>query len=168
MRWTRDELLKLEGPVTFDEDVSVDPSVFDGNVRINGAKDLHINGSGWLDDENDRFYCKVNVSGTMLLPDAITNEEIEVPFETDSDEIYSFVDTDEDGARIVTDEVIDLLPAVIDDILLEVPLEVTEADEDNLPEGDGWKVYTESAYEESRKDQIDPRLAKLRDFKSEN
>ena len=55
-------------------------------------------------------------------------------------ERYGTIETDEDGVRVVTDEVIDLLPAVTDDILLEVPLQVTVAAEGEYPEGDGWKV----------------------------
>ena len=140
MRWTRTELLKGSGHIDFEEDVEISDDVFAGMVLIHGVKDVQIWGSGYLDDENDRFYCQLNVTGTMIVPDSITDEEIEVSFETDSDEVFVFGDTDEDGARIVTDEVIDLLPAVIEDILLEVPLEVTDAAEDDLPEGDGWKV----------------------------
>lgn len=167
MRWTRTELLKGSGHIDFEEDVEISDDVFAGMVLIHGVKDVQIWGSGYLDDENDRFYCQLNVTGTMIVPDRITDEEIEVSFETDSDEVFVFGDTDEDGARIVTDEVIDLLPAVIEDILLEVPLEVTDAAEDDLPEGDGWKVYTEAEYEKSRSEQIDPRLAKLMEFKDE-
>ncbi len=159
MRWTRTELLKGSGHIDFEEDVEISDDVFAGMVLIHGVKDVQIWGSGYLDDEND--------TGTMIVPDSITDEEIEVSFETDSDEVFVFGDTDEDGARIVTDEVIDLLPAVIEDILLEVPLEVTDAAEDDLQEGDGWKVYTEAEYEKSRSEQIDPRLAKLMEFKDE-
>ena len=36
--------------------------------------------------------------------------------------------------------------------------------EDEYPEGDGWKVYSEAEYQESRKDRLDPRLAKLKQF----
>ena len=111
-----------------------------------------------------RFICDLHVEGVMICPDSITGEEIEVPFETESQEVYSFIETDEDGVRVVTDEVIDLLPAVIDDILLEVPLQVTVAAEGEYPEGDGWKVYSEAEYQESRKERLDPRLAKLKQF----
>ena len=133
MKWTRSELLRQSQKVTFDEDVEIDASVFAGSSRINAVKDVRVDGSGWLDDEADRFYAEIHITGTMLCPDAITGEEIEVPFETDSDEVYVFEDTDEDGARIVKDEVIELLPAVIEDILLEVPLQVTEAAEGEYP-----------------------------------
>ena len=167
MKWTRSELLRQSQKVTFDEDVNIDASAFEGNSRINSVKDVRVDGSGWLDDEADCFYAEIHVTGIMLCPDAITGEEIEVPFETDSDEVYVFEDTDEDGARIVKDEVIELLPAVIDDILLEVPLQVTNASEDDYPHGDGWAVITEEAYLRDRESRIDPRLAKLMEYKEE-
>jgi uncharacterized protein len=166
VKWTRSELLRQSQKVTFDEDVEIDASAFAGSSRINAVKDVRVDGSGWLDDEADRFYAEIHITGTMLCPDAITGEEIEVPFETDSDEVYVFEDTDEDGARIVKDEVIELLPAVIEDILLEVPLQVTEAAEGEYPEGDGWKIYSEAEYQKTLEDRIDPRLAILKEFDS--
>ncbi|MCR4950156.1 MAG: DUF177 domain-containing protein [Solobacterium sp.] len=167
MKWTKSQLLRQTQSVTFDEDIEIDASAFAGNSRINGVKDVHVYGTGHLDPNEDVFYADVYVEGTMLCPDAITGDEIEIPFETDSQEVYVFEETEEDGARVVTNEVIELLPAVIDDILLEVPLQVTEASEDEYPEGDGWKVYSEAEYQERQKDRLDPRLAVLKQFKDE-
>lgn len=167
MKWTRTQLLQNEQNITFDEDVKIEDDVFAKNALINAVKDVHVSGSGYLDDENDRFYVKMNVTGIMYCPDAITNEDVEVPLDTESSETYVFGETEDDSERVVTDEVIDLIPAVIDDILLEVPLQVTDTAEDEYPQGDGWKVYSEADYEQSRKDQDDPRLAKLKQFKDE-
>jgi uncharacterized protein len=167
VKWTREQLLQDEQNVAFDEDVKIENAVFAENTLINAVKDVHVDGSGYLDDENERFYVKLHVTGTMLCPDAITNEDVEVPFDTDSSETYVFGEAEDDSERVVTDEVIDLTDAVIDDILLEVPLQVTDTAEDEYPEGDGWKVYSEAEYQESRKDQDDPRLAKLKQFKNE-
>ena len=167
MKWTKAQLLREPQNVTFDENIEIDASAFEGNSRINGVKDVHVYGSGYYEPAEDAFYADLYIEGVMLCPDAITGEEIEVPFETDSQEVYMFEETEEDGARVVTDDVIELLPAVIADILLEVPLQVTEASEDEYPEGDGWKVYSEAEYQESRKDRIDPRLAVLKQFKDE-
>lgn len=164
MKWTKSELLHGDQTVSFDEDIVLDDSVFAGNSGILGVADVHADGSGSLNADASLFCCDVHVEGIMICPDSITGEEIEVPFETESQEVYSFIASDEDGVRLVTDEVIDILPAVIDDILLEVPLQVTVAAEDEYPEGDGWKVYSEAEYQESRKDHIDPRLAKLKQF----
>lgn len=167
MKWTRNELLRKADSVQFDEDISIDSSVFAGNSRITAVEDVHADGTCWLDEENDAVYVTMNVEGVMICPDAITDRPIEVPFETSCEETYVFEESDEDGVRYAANEVIELLPAVIDAILLEVPLQVTEAGEEDMPEGDGWKVYTEAAYQESRKDQIDPRLAILKQFKDE-
>ncbi|MDD6230840.1 DUF177 domain-containing protein [Stecheria sp. CLA-KB-P133] len=167
MKWTREELERNDSPVSFDEDVEIDDSAFAENKLINAVRNVHIGGTGWLDDETGLFECDIHLTGEMLLPDAITGAQIAVPLETDSHEVYSFEETDEEDVRVVTDEVIDLLPAVIDAIMLEVPISVTEVEEDAYPSGDGWRVISEAEYQESRKNRIDPRLAKLKEFKSE-
>lgn len=168
MKWTLADLLQSDsGNISFSEDVEIDSSEFAKNSRINSVKDVHVSGHGYLDEEENRFYVQMNVSGTMLVPDAITNEEIEYPFETESDETYVFENVDEDGVRLVTNEVIELLPAIIDDIMLEVPLQVTNASEDEYPHGDGWRVITEEEYQKSQGQRIDPRLAKLKEFKED-
>lgn len=168
MKWTRSDLLKApSGNVSFDEDVEIDPSAFAGNSRINSVSDVHVSGSGFLEEEEDRFYVQMHVSGTMLIPDAITGEELEYPFETDSQEAYAFAEADEDGIRVVTDEVIELLPAVIDSILLEVPLQVTNAASDQYPSGDGWRVISEEEYQQEKANSVNPLLAKLKEFKQE-
>lgn len=167
MKWTRSELERNGVAVMFDEDAVVDDAVFASSVLIHRTENVHVDGTGCLTDDGNMFTCDLHITGTMICPDAITGREIEIPFETESQEVYSFEETDEEGVRVVTDEVIDLLPAVIDAIMLEVPISVTEADESDYPSGDGWRVMTEAEYQESRKDQIDPRLARLKDFKNE-
>lgn len=167
LKWTRSELLKNSVHVTFDEDVTVDSKEFEGNNLIHSVEDVHVSGTGFLDDENDRFYCEIHVEGVMIVPDSITGEEIEYPFESDSNETYSFEESDEEDVRLISDEVIDLNDAIIEDVLLEVPLEVSDIEEGEYPEGDGWKVYSEAEYQKSRAEEIDPRLAKLKQFKNE-
>ena len=165
MIWTLSELIR-NPHVTIDEDVEIDSEVFKGNSRINSVKDVHIEGSGTLEG-TERFYAEFTVTGTMLCPDAITNREIELPLETDCQELYSFGDTMDDSAREAVNEEVDLLPAVIDAIMMEVPLQATESTEADYPKGDGWRVISEEEYERSRKEAIDPRLAKLREWKQD-
>lgn len=165
MIWTRSELIR-NPHVHVDEDITVDSEIFAKNTRINSVKTAHVSGDGYLEG-TDRFYIDLHIEGVMLCPDAITNEEIEVPFETDTQEFYSFEETDsnDESVRIVTDEVIDLTPAVIDAIYLEIPLQATEAKPEDYPSGEGWRIISEEDYEKSRKERIDPRLAKLKEFK---
>ena len=168
MIWTRSELIR-NPHVHIDEDFTVDNEVFEKNTRINSVREAHISGEGYLEG-TDRFYVNLHIEGVMLCPDAITNKEIEIPFQTDTQEFYSFEegDSNDESVRIVTDEVIDLAPAVTEAIFLEVPLQATEAKPEDYPSGDGWQVISEEDYEKSRKESIDPRLAKLREFKTED
>ncbi len=170
MKWTREDLQKLDNHVSVDTDIEVDPAVFAGSSLINGTKDVHVWADGFLAEDDDRFYVDIRITGTMLVPDAVTSKEITYPFQTSSREIYSFAPveagTEEaDEIRLAENQVIDLLPAVIDDILLEVPLQVTNASREDYPHGDGWRVMTEEDYQNSRQEELDPRLAKLREFK---
>lgn len=168
MKWTKSEILQSESHnIMFDEDVSIDASAFENTSLINAVKDVHVNGRGFLDNHDCCFYVDFTLEGVILCPDAITGEEIEYPFTTDSEEIYSFVKTDEDGVRLVINEVVDLTQAVIDAILLEAPLQATNVDPEHYPSGDGWRVMTEQEYQNSLKEEIDPRLAILRNFNKE-
>lgn len=168
MKWTRAQIQAARSQnVTAEEDIAVDSEVFEGFSLINGVRDVHVIASGYLDEQDDLFYAVLHTAGTMLLPDAITGEEIEYPFDTETEEVYSFNKTDDESIRNVTDDVIELMPAIIDAIIMEVPLQVTNASEDDYPHGEGWAVITEEAYQRDRESRIDPRLAKLMEYKEE-
>lgn len=177
MKWTKAELLRLLDNHTFelDTDVQFAKDVFQGVSGLKGIQDVHVQGDCWYQEEQDEIYFDLHITGIMLCPDSITGQLLEVDLDTQTAETYVFkkpvFDEDDqeadDSVRFVNNDVIDLLPAVIDAILLEVPLQVTIASEDDYPSGDGWKVYSEAEYQESQKQQIDPRLAKLKQFKDE-
>ncbi len=165
MIWTLSELIR-NPHVVIDEDVQIDPEVFRSNSRINSVTDVHVSGRGMLEG-TERFYAEFTVTGTMLCPDAISNKEIRVPLETDCQELYSFNGTEDDSARWAERDEVDLRPAVIDAIMMEVPLQATETSEEDYPSGEGWRVISEEEYEKSRKEAIDPRLAKLKEFRQD-
>ena len=143
--------------IRFDEAVEIDPEVFASNSRINGVKDVRVSGTGLYQEASERFYVKMEIHGIMCLPDA----------ETEREQVFAFEDTDEDDVWVVKDEVIELLPVVIEEILSEVPLQVTEASPEDYPSGDGWRVISEEEFEKSQAEKGDPRLAKLRDYGKE-
>lgn len=166
MKWTKEELLHNAQNLEFEEDIEIDDEAFEGISLINAVEDVHVDGRGWFEDETDRFYANIHVTGVMICPDAITNEEIEVPFDTESEEIYVFGPAENEEERSVDNEV-DLLPAVIANIVMEAPIQVSDVAEDEYPEGDGWKVYSEAEYRKMQEEAIDPRLALLKAYKEE-
>ncbi len=167
MKWTRKELLNQgESGIEFDEIVQFDDKAFDKVSGLHQVKDVRVHGVGNLNSDN-LFEVDVEIEGTMVCPCSITNELVEVPFETNSHEIFSFAPSDDVEIHVVKNEIVELIPIVFQLITLEVPLRVVKDGEINYPQGDGWRVLSEKEFEESRKDQIDPRLAKLKEFKTE-
>lgn len=166
LKWSWNRLIR-DGvsEVFFDENVVLPLDAFAGFNLIQGTEDVHVKGVGYMDVEAECFYVNMHVTGLMLCMDAISGEEVRVPFAADADETYSFTDTSDEDVRIVKDDVIDLTEAVRDAIILEAPLQVTDVDPADYPSGDGWRVMSEDEYERSGTRKIDPRLAKLQEFK---
>lgn len=72
---------------------------------------------------------------------------------------------DNDTIVQVEDDVIDLQTAVEDNMLLNIPTTILtpEEKEKNIyPEGKDWEVISESAFEEGKKNQVNPAFAKLK------
>ena len=61
-----------------------------------------------------------------------------------------------------------MLPVIFQQILIEIPLKVVKPEIKEYPKGDGWKVIREEDLKAEKEREIDPRLAKLREFKAED
>ena len=52
--------------------------------------------------------------------------------------------------------------------MMEVPLKIVKEGLTQYPKGDGWEVVKEEDYIKEKSKEIDPRLAKLKEFKLED
>lgn len=169
MKWTRAELLNLqENQIHFDEFVEFDKNTFKMNERLRDLHDIHVSGVGYFSSTSNEFEVELEITGIMECPCAITNESVDVPFDTCCHEVFSFVETDDVDVHVVKNEIIELIPVIFQLISLEVPLKVVKDGPIDYPKGNGWQIMSEEDYEKSKGSQIDPRLAKLKDFKIEN
>ena len=69
------------------------------------------------------------------------------------------------GYKLKENDVIDLQTAIEDNMLLNIPTTILtpeEKEKDIYPEGKGWEVVSESAFEEGKKNQVNPAFAKLK------
>lgn len=74
------------------------------------------------------------------------------------------LDENPDPIVLVEDE-IDLQTAIEDNILLNIPTTILtdkEKNDDVYPEGKDWEVISEKAFDEGKKNQINPAFAKLK------
>ncbi len=120
------------------------------NSSIQKLDIVNANGYIYL-DAADEYKCNINVSGTMILLDSVTLDEISYDFSFNiDDELDDYIQKDKN--------LLDIKEFLWQNIVLEVPIRYTKSDADNL-KGDHWKVINESEEKE-----IDPRLEKLNEL----
>lgn len=126
----------------------IDPVLVEGTCRMQG----------------DQFFFKFTITGQMILPCARTLVDVPYPFEIHAEEIFSsspYYNEDDDAEiHAIHGEVLDLMPYIKENILLEVPFRVfsDELDSDVLVQkGKDWEVLSEKPTEVK----IDPRFQKL-------
>lgn len=169
LKWSKNELLNSQNEtIEFEESISFEPVVFSKMHHLRDLRDIEVRGEIHYDTHSDLAACTFQVEGVMIVPCSITNDDVEYPFVCDHTQMFAFhkVNKDEDIIETKAD-VIELMPTIFQTIILEVPLKVTKDGIKEYPKGDGWEVIREEDYVKSKKDEIDPRLAKLREFKIE-
>ncbi len=168
MKFTKTEMTRWpDGHKDFRESVTFDAGTFEKNGRLRDLKNVVINGSASYDDAEQSLYVEYEVSGTMVLPCAITLEDVYRDFKVTDNETFSFrkLEPNEEAVE-VKGEIVDLMPSVYATIMADVPWIVHKEGLTELPKGNGWAVMTEEQYQKEDKG-IDPRLAKLLQYKPE-
>ena len=147
-----ERIIEINETYHFDEDKLKQSDLLDlKNVQITG--DITKNS---LDDI--QIYLKV--TGTMVLPCAITLEPVNHDFEFEIEENIEDLVVEEQKNSKKVENTIDILPIIWENILMEIPMKVVSDDAQlsNL-EGNGWKLITDK---EEKK--INPALASLNDL----
>lgn len=156
---TRRELFNLKGHKVID--FHLDSEYFDDNIylkelrNINSRIDISYNAL-------DELTAHLEISGDMICPCAITLEDVLVPFNISEDTELSF--QEKEDAYLVEKE-LDIKDFVLTFILPEVPIKVVKNGKIEYPRGDGWRVMTEETYRRLKDEEIDPRLARLKEYK---
>lgn len=149
--------LNLNNHITLDQDFTIDKTNYQ-NHNILDLKDLHIKGDIGYNDA-DNLVINLLITGTMYLKDSITLEPIKKPLNikiTENDTLESeyleeYYKKDKN--------ILDIIPILWENIVLEVPMRLTESQDIKLS-GEGWSF----GEEEKKEDNIDPRLAKLNEL----
>jgi len=167
VKFKKSDVLNSIETIEFEEKLTFDSNAFINFSRLNSLEDCEVFGTLFYDDEMDVVEADLHVEGIMICPCAITNEDVEFPFELDSFELFKFSKTKDEKIHHVAGETLDLYPIIFQLILSEVPIKVVK-DNVEYPKGKDWEILTEAEYEEEKGKEIDPRLAKLKQLKFDN
>lgn len=133
--------------------------VFDeGQVKLAGMEklnDVKIRGKVYI-NLADEVILKANLSGTMILLDAIDSSEIEYPFNIEIEE--NLTDNDEYNLE-KAQNTLDIMNILWQNIVLEVPMRVVKKENENASlQGEGWELISDDTKK------VDPRLSPLMDL----
>ena len=168
VKWTKTQLIQTsERGFEFHDDLEFTSESFEHLDRLRNLYDVQVDGKGYYDVTEERLTVDLQVSGEMVLPCAITLEDVVVPFDLEATEIFSFHPVEDEEVHVCRKDWIDLNPVIFQLILSEVPLKVVK-DDAVYPSGDGWEILSEAEYQRRKGNEIDPRLAKLKEFKFED
>lgn len=114
--------------------------------------------SGYLSNNEEEYELDINITGTMVLPCARTLKDVDYPFNININEV---IGENNDNSLEIIQNRLEIFPIIWQNILVDVPLRVLapDAKEESL-EGDGWRLITQ----DDKREEIDPRLAKLKDY----
>ena len=145
--------------IAIDVDLNI-PEILLKTSEILNFKKLKVNGDIHLDVLNEP-YLDLKVDGVMVLPCAITLEPVDYPFSFEIHDNLNKLLAEMDQKIKNSENSIDVLPIIWENILMEIPLRVVSDKAKDLKlEGDGWKLITARDEDE----EINPELAKLKDL----
>ncbi|MFD1735705.1 YceD family protein [Bacillus salitolerans] len=162
MKWHVHQLKKFQHkPLILDEVVDLS-ELKKRNHEIRDILSVHVTGK--VDVSNDRATFHLHLTGTLVLPCSRTLVDVKLPFDITTTEHFllqpALYEGDEDFHE-PEGEVIDLLPVIEENILLEIPMQIFAENpdkEESAPQsGKDWQVISELDNQEK----VDPRLAGL-------
>lgn len=170
MKWTISQLQKIR-----DKDLQIDEIVDVSDIKerdpeIREVSPIKVTGRADINSSQITFH--LHLSGELILPCSRTLVDVKYPIDIDTTEIFLLktagFDYDGDDVTVVENDVVDLLPVIEENLLLEIPMQVFCEDvnsEEAAPQsGNDWAVISE----EEIKQKVDPRFAKLADFFDNN
>ena len=124
------------------------------NTDIRALKNLAVKGEITKTLDQD-FLLSAHLTGSMILPDARTLEDVVLPLDISIEEKIS--ETNEEIAEYFEKDknILDIMGILWENIVLEVPISISTSEKTH-EEGNGWELV------EEKKESIDPRLAPLR------
>ncbi|RXK18881.1 DUF177 domain-containing protein [Macrococcus sp. DPC7161] len=166
MKWSITELNKHRNePFLFESDITLEHLVKD--LQLIDLSSVHVSGN--LNIKRHEVIADINITGQYVMTCARSLEDVAVPFDISSIEIFDEGDFDieeDENRHEIVNGVIDLKPVIEELIVINKPVRVVKEDvELEQLKGNGWEVIDESQLLEEAEPKVDPRFAKLQNLK---
>lgn len=161
MKWTLAQLRKFHDEVIkFDESLELE--------NLTDRKDIlsveSLNVKGEIFVRSRQFNAQIYIDAIINMLDSRTSEDIQVPLQIESLEIFDETVHEDDDLDVNVHPVIhtlDLEPVIRELIIVNLPNAYTTGDEP-LGSGNDWEVIDEDEFAHESEEKTDPRLEKLK------
>lgn len=130
------------------EEIKINEKLFFGdkyikNTEIRKLSEIIV--EGCISCTTEKLYdLNFIVKGEMVLPCAITLEDVNYPFCININEILSEWDLDDEKYIKIINNSIDIMPIIWENIVMEIPLKVVSKKAAKIKmEGDGWRFISD-------------------------
>ncbi len=164
VKFTKKDFLNAKnGIIEIDEWIAVEENDLLHHTQVKSIPEVHVTGTLQF-DHRSLVFSDLDLDGVMIVLDSITMEDLEVAFDTKSQETYSFdpIKENDEDIIVVKKDTVDINPEIFQAIIYEAPMSITRLPRDQYPKGDGWQLLSDQDKDEPK---IDPRWEKLNDFK---
>ena len=164
VKFTKKDFLNAKnGIIEIDEWIAVEENDLLHHTQVKSIPEVHVTGTLQF-DHRSLVFSDLDLDGVMIVLDSITMEDLEVAFDTKSQETYSFdpIKENDEDIIVVKKDTVDINPEIFQAIIYEAPMSITRLPRDQYPKGDGWQLLPDQDKEEPK---IDSRWEKLNDFK---
>ena len=110
------------------------PKEYYENTDIRSLDKVKVKGK--VVQKEDEDYIKEKINGKMIVPDSISLKDLEYPFEIEYDDYL-------DKKYLKNENLLDIYEFLWENIVLEIPLHLTEVEDYSNFKGDGWKLISE-------------------------
>lgn len=164
VKFTKKDFLNAKnGIIEIDEWIAIEENDLLHHTQVKSIPEVHVTGTLQF-DHRSLVFSDLDLDGVMIVLDSITMEDLEVAFDTKSQETYSFdpIKENDEDIIVVKKDTVDINPEIFQAIIYEAPMSITRLPRDQYPKGDGWQLLSDQDKEEPK---INPRWEKLNDFK---
>lgn len=137
------DLTKLVTSNISKEDINININFAD---KIKESTIIELNDCRFIGDikkiDRDNFELNGCISGVMVVPDNVTLEAADYKFSTEISEKINVLEEETDNSLTIVKNRLDITDFLWQNILVEIPLRVTNHDDLTL-KGDGWCLTTE-------------------------
>lgn len=168
MKWLLSDLaIDDNNKMFYKETVKPDIKDFKTLARLKDIGSFIINGVWYYDEVSDHLYTEFNLSGSVVVSDSITLEDIELLIDADSTEVFGFDQIDDVADHLITDNQVDLTAIINQMIVANIPFKITKEDYQEYPKGENWEVISEEDFNSQPK-KVNPKMAKLLELEIED